>query len=126
MSFAASGCPRGEAAWRDIPFKDSSKPSVKELRVEALGPRPSLACEADGLEFVVCDMQKQSWDNPPDWYGKKNYLISEPWHSPGLSRSAFLLRGRRELLPSKWAPSKETLKPSLRWQQGSVQAECWW
>ncbi|CAE6921381.1 SPP1 [Symbiodinium natans] len=23
-------------------------------------------------------MKKQSWDNPPDWYGKKNYLITEP------------------------------------------------
>ena len=36
-------------------------------------------CQADGLEFVVCDMKKQYWDNPPDWYGKKNYQITVPW-----------------------------------------------
>lgn len=61
------GCPKGEGAWRDIPFKDvSGKHFVKQLQVEA-----------DGLEFVVCDMKKQYWDNPPDWYGKKNYQITE-------------------------------------------------
>eukprot|EP00913_Durusdinium_trenchii_P023965 g22507.t1 len=61
------GCPKGDSAWRDMAFKTvPGKPSVHELHVEA-----------DGLEFVVCDMQKKYWDNPPDWYGKKNYLISE-------------------------------------------------
>mmetsp|Transcript_5575 Transcript_5575/g.9951 ORF Transcript_5575/g.9951 Transcript_5575/m.9951 type:complete len:380 (-) Transcript_5575:26-1165(-) len=61
------GCPKGEASWRDIPFQDvAGKSGWKQLHIEA-----------DGAEFVVCDMAKQSWDNPPDWYGKPNYSISE-------------------------------------------------
>ncbi|CAJ1426069.1 unnamed protein product [Effrenium voratum] len=69
-SFAAialfdSCCPKGESAWRDIPFKEGRK--WKEL-----------SFEADGVEFVVCDTAKASWDHPPDWYGKANYLITEP------------------------------------------------
>ncbi|CAJ1401478.1 unnamed protein product [Effrenium voratum] len=59
------GCPKGESAWRDIPFKEGRK--WKEL-----------SFEADGVEFVVCDTAKASWDHPPDWYGKANYLITEP------------------------------------------------
>ncbi|CAE8641772.1 unnamed protein product [Polarella glacialis] len=61
------GCPRGDAAWRDILFEETPEHAGwKHLKIEA-----------DGVEFVVCDLAKQSWDNPPASYGKPNYLIEE-------------------------------------------------
>jgi hypothetical protein len=56
--------------------------------------------QADGLEFVVCDMKKQYWDNPPDWYGKKNYQITVPWTLYEARRSAEALVWLKRLGPN--------------------------
>ena len=58
-------------------------------------------------------MKKQSWDNPPDWYGKKNYLISDSRPLCSFMGLGVKLRGGASKEPGKYSLRHGHLRRSV-------------
>lgn len=60
--------PKGEDTWRDLVLEE----------IADLGCRWHRAyLDVDGVDFVLCDSSRRYWDNPPPFYGTRNYHIED-------------------------------------------------